>query len=69
MKKIGFHRRRHWLLVDWLVKWLPGGVGRLHLMWVPAVGPEEEQPVEQGGDVGHVGLPLRKDPEDAAVRL
>lgn len=58
-----------WLLVDWLVKWLPGGVGGLHLVWVPAVGPEEEQPVEQWGDVGHVGLPLRKDPEDAAVLL
>lgn len=38
-------------------------------MRVPAVGPEEEQPVEQRVDVGHVGLPLRKDPEDAAVLL
>lgn len=38
-------------------------------MRVPAVGPEEEQPVEQRLDVGHVGLPLWKDPEDAAVLL
>lgn len=38
-------------------------------MWVPAVGPEEEQPVEQRLDVGQVGFPLRKDPEDAAVLL
>lgn len=38
-------------------------------MWVPAVRPEEEQPVEQRVDVGHVGLPFRKDPEDAAVLL
>lgn len=38
-------------------------------MGVPAVGPEEEQPVEQRADVGHVGPPLGKDPEDAAVLL
>lgn len=56
-------------LIDWLVDWLPGGVGGLHLVWVPAVGPEEEQPVEQRLDVGHVGFPLGKDPEDAAVLL
>lgn len=48
---------------------LPGGVGGLHLMWVPAVGPEEEQPVEQWLDVSHVGLPFRKDPENAAMLL
>lgn len=41
-------------IIDWLVGWLPGGVGGLHLVWVPAVGPEEEQPVEQRLDVGHV---------------
>ena len=38
-------------------------------MRVPAVGPEEEQPVEQWLDFGHVGFPFRKDPEDAAVLL
>lgn len=38
-------------------------------MWVPAVGPEEEQPVEQRLDVDHIGFPLWKDPEDAAVVL
>lgn len=48
---------------------LPAAVGRLHLVGVPAVGPEEEQPVEQRLDVGHVGLPLGEDGEDAALRL
>lgn len=38
-------------------------------MWVPAVGPEEEQPVEQRLDVDHEGFPLWKDPEGAAVLL
>lgn len=38
-------------------------------MRVPAVGPEEEQPVEQRLDVGDVGFPFWKDPEDAAVLL
>lgn len=38
-------------------------------MRVPAVGPEEEQSVEQRLDVGHVGHPLRKDSEDATVLL
>lgn len=48
---------------------LPAAVGRLHLVGVPAVGPEEQQPVEQRLDVGHVGLPLGEDGEDAALRL
>lgn len=38
-------------------------------MWVPAVGPEEQQPVEQRVDVRHVVLPLGKDPEDSALLL
>lgn len=38
-------------------------------MWVSAVGPEQYQPVKQRLDVGHVGFPLWKDPEDAAVLL
>lgn len=38
-------------------------------MWVPAVGPEEQQPVKQRVDVRRVGLPLGKDPEDSALLL
>ncbi len=38
-------------------------------MWVPAVGPEEEEPVEQRLDVGNVGFPIWKDPEDSSVLL
>lgn len=56
-------------MADQPVACLPAGVGGLHLVRVPAVGPEEEQPVKQRRDVGHVRLPLWKDPEDAAVLL
>lgn len=38
-------------------------------MWVPAVGPKQEQPVEQRLDVGNVRFPLWKDPEDAPMLL
>lgn len=38
-------------------------------MRVPAVGPEEEETVEQRLDVGHIRLPRRKDPQDTAVLL
>lgn len=48
---------------------LPGGEGRLHLMRVPAVGPEEQQPVKQWHDISHVGFPFRKDPENASMNL
>lgn len=38
-------------------------------MWVPAVGPEEDQSVKQRFDVGNVRFSFREDPEDAAVLL
>lgn len=38
-------------------------------MWVSAVRPEEEQPVEQRLDVGHARRSFWKDSEDAAVLL
>lgn len=31
----------------------PGGVGWLHFMGVPAIGPEDEQPIKQRLDAGH----------------
>ena len=47
----------------------PAGVGGPYLVRVPAVGPEEEQPVEERRDVGRVGAAVWEDPEDAAVLL
>lgn len=54
---------------DGLVGGLPGGIGRLHFMWVPAVWPKEEQPIKKWLDVCHVRLPFWKDPEDSAMLL
>lgn len=38
-------------------------------MWVPAVRPEDEKPVEKRLDVSHIGFTFRKDPEDTTMLL
>lgn len=38
-------------------------------MRVPSVGPEQQQAVKLGLDVGELGLSLREDPQEAAVFL
>lgn len=38
-------------------------------MWVPAVRPEDEKPVEKRLDISHVGFTFRKDPEDTTMLL
>ena len=47
----------------------PGSVGRLDLVRVSSVRPEEQQPVKFGLDVGELGFAFRKYPEKASVFL
>lgn len=51
------------------VQVIPGGIGRLHLMWVPSVRPENEQPVKEWLDVGYHWPTLREDLQQAAMHL
>ena len=48
---------------------VPGGEGGLDLVGVPAVRPEDEQPVEQRLDVGDNVVTLRVDLEQAPLLL
>lgn len=51
------------------VQVIPGGIGWLHLMWVPSVRPENEQPVKEWLDVGYHWPTLREDLQQAAMHL
>lgn len=51
------------------VQVIPGGIGWLHLMWIPSVRPENEQPVKEWLDVGYHWPTLREDLQQAAMHL
>lgn len=48
---------------------LPSSVGRLDFMWVPAVGPEDEEPVKQRFDVGYHIFAFRVDLQQPSLFL
>lgn len=48
---------------------IPGGIRWFHLMGVPPVRPENEQPVKEWLDVGYHRAALRKDLQQATVHL
>lgn len=51
------------------VQVIPGGIGWLHLMWVPSVRPKNEQPVKEWLDVGYHWPTLREDLQQATMHL
>lgn len=48
---------------------IPGGIGWFHLMGVPPVRPENEQPVKEWLNVGYHRPALREDLQQAAMHL
>ena len=48
---------------------LPGGIGGLDFMWVPAVWPEEQQSVKNGLHVRYEWFPFWKYPQDPTMSL
>ena len=62
-----WHRGSSWTIPK--VQVIPGGIGWLHLMWVPSVRPENEQPVKEWLDVGYHWPTLGEDLQQAAMHL
>ena len=48
---------------------VPGGIGWFHLMGVPPIRPENEQPVKEWLNVGYHGTALREYLQQAAMHL
>lgn len=63
------HMNLHFCVFLQHERYEPSGVSWLHFVWVPAVRPEDEQPVEQGFDVGYHVSAFRVDLQQPSLFL